>query len=190
MLDQLRVRWERLRGHCLGELQLDRIAVSRVEPYGPHWAVQVARRVGDVDVGVGVQKGLDLIRTRPEPAQVVEGKDRRSGVEDSRGLRFQAVDIPAKHRRRALLGLPDSEPWLLRERSLWRHRHEQSSRARPVPRSRSAGIAAAKPHRESQCARPRLRRLVGVRDHRQGAPGQDKDAEGTPHRDEWSVVSG
>ena len=60
-------------------------AGRRVEPHGRHRAVQVSGRVGDVQVEVGVQEGLDRVGSGPELAQAVDREDRRVVVEHRHG---------------------------------------------------------------------------------------------------------
>ncbi len=70
---------QRLVGDGSRQLQADGAAGRRVEPDGRHGAVQVSGRIGEVQVGVGVQEGLDRIGSGSKLAQAVDREDRRIG---------------------------------------------------------------------------------------------------------------
>ena len=76
----------------------DRILPGRVDPHRGHGAVQVSRRVGNVEVGIGVQEGLDRVGSGFELAQGFEREERRMGVEHGRVVRREVGDIPAEQR--------------------------------------------------------------------------------------------
>ena len=114
MLDQLGVGRQRLLGQGAGELQRDDAPGGRVDPQRPQRAVQVAGRIGMIQVEIAVQHGLDGVGPRPELIEAVEREQGRAVVEGRDGAGLEPVNIAAQHRGRIQAGLADREAGLAR----------------------------------------------------------------------------
>ena len=128
--DELRVLGERLLGEGSRQLEGDRPARGRVDSHLADLAVEVAGRVGEIQVAVGVQEGLDGVDSRAKLAEARDREDRTAIVEDRRSPRGEAGHVAPQDRRGVHAGPADREPGLT---AVGRPEHDQQPAGAGLP---------------------------------------------------------